>query len=102
MNSLTDQDWGWRPFLFLRPGKDQDMRNALLSKMTFCFGTPLAVVLLLLRFIVEHTITPASIAAVVLGCWIGFFLAYKFTFAIFWNRRARRLRTLEAHTNAKV
>jgi hypothetical protein len=61
-----------------------------------------AVVLLLLRFVVEHTITPTSIAVVVLGCWIGFFLGYKFTFAIFWNRRASRLRSLEGHTDAKV
>ena len=102
MNSLTDQDWGWRPFLFLRPDKEQDMTNTLLLKMTFCFGSSLAALLLLLRWLVEHTITLASIAAVAAGCWVGFLLAYKFTFAIFWNRRARRLRTLEAHTNAKV
>ena len=102
MNSLTDQNWGWRPFLFLRPDKNQDISNAVLLKMSFYFGSSVAVLLLLLRFLIERTITPVSIAAVVLGCWLAFFLAYKFTFAIFWNRRARRLRTLEAHTNAKV
>ena len=102
MNSLTDQDWGWRPFLFLRPDKEQDMTNTLLLKMTFCFGSSLAALLLLLRWLVEHTITPACIAAVVVGCWVGFLLAYKFTFAIFWNRRARRLRTLHAEPGAKA
>jgi hypothetical protein len=102
MNWLTDQDWGWRPFLFLRPGRDRDMRNPLLLKMALCYGSTLAVLLLLLRFSVEHTITAASTVAVVFFCWIGFFLGYKFTFAIFWNRRARRLRTLGADTNAKV
>ena len=78
------------------------MTNAVLLKMTFCFGSSLAVLLLLLRLLVEHTITPTNIAVVAVGCWAGFFLAYKFTFAIFWNRRARRLRNSEAHTNAKV
>ena len=74
------------------------MTNAVLLKMTLCFGSSLAVLLLLLLLLVERSITPASIAVVAFGCWVGFFLAYKFTFAIFWNRRARRLRTLEAHT----
>ena len=78
------------------------MSNAVLLKMSFCFGSSLAVLLLLLRFLAEHTVSRASIAAVVFGCWVGFFLAYKFTFAIFWNRRAKRLRSLGAHTNAKV
>ena len=45
MNWLTDQDWGWRTFPFLRPDKDRDMRNAFLLKMALCYGSILAVLL---------------------------------------------------------
>src|SRR4051812_10461480 len=96
MNSLTDQDWGWRPFLFLRPHKHQDIDNVVLLKMTSCFGPAAGCLALLAFFILTRSVTPRDAILCIAGGSIAFFIGYKFTFAIFWNRRAKRLRSVDA------
>lgn len=92
VNSLTDQNWGWWPVLSLRPPKDSDIDNLTLLKMTCFLGPATGLVMLLFRVRNLEALTLQRIALhVVLGCAI-FFVLYKFTFAFFWNRRARRLR----------
>jgi hypothetical protein len=98
MNFLTDQDWGWRPFLFLRPEKDRDIDNVVLLKMASCFGPSAVLVALLVLFLLGYGITARDTSLFVAGGWIAFFIGYKFTFAIFWNRRAKRLRSLGAQS----
>ena len=46
----------------------------------------------LLLYLEMRTLSAAIAAAVVLFTSLAFFIVYKFTFAITWNRRARRLR----------
>ncbi len=96
MNFLTDQEWGWCPFLFLRPRKDQDIDNAVLLKMACCFGPVAGLVALLPLFLFRHGVTAREVILCLVGASILFFLAYKWTFAIFWNRRAERLRSSNA------
>ena len=102
MNSLTDKDWGWWPFLFLRPRKEADIDNVLLLKMACCFGPLVTAFVLFVRFTLREPITTASAGVCVVGCSIAFFIGYKLTFAIFWNRRARRLRLSEAPSDAET
>ena len=86
MNWLTDMDGGWWPFLFLRPDKSEDITTALVAKMSIYYGFPTGVILTILF---RHWIViPAMVVA--------FFVGYRLTFAIFWNRRARRLRRSNA------
>jgi hypothetical protein len=102
MNSMTDKDWGWRPFLFLRPRRDEDICNITLLKMAACFGPLIAALVLVVRFLLREPISAASAGVCIIACCIAFFVAYKFSFAISWNRRARRLRSSEAPLNAKT
>ena len=93
MNSLTDMDWGWWPVLFLRPPKDRDIDNIVLLKMTWLYGPVTGLLVFLVRLKRIQSVTAAGITFhVLLGCLL-FFLLYKCTFAVFWNRRARRLRS---------
>lgn len=92
MNLLTDMDWGWWPVLFLRPPKDRDIDNVVLLKLTLWFGTLVGLAVCLIPIRGAPGLTAAEIARLFLCAWVVFFLGYKFTFAIFWNRRARRLR----------
>jgi hypothetical protein len=92
MNKLTDMDWGWWPVLFLRPAKDKDIDNLVLLKMSLIFGSVIGILLLLLYLALTRTSTLGCIVFFILLGWILFFINYKFTFAYFWNRRARRLR----------
>jgi hypothetical protein len=102
MNSLTDKDWGWQPFLFLRPRRDEDIDNSTLLKMSLCYGPLIAALVLVVRFILREPVTISSAAICVLFCCAAFFIGYKFTFAISWNRRARRLRSSESPPSAKI
>ena len=96
MNSLTDMDWGWWPAVFLRPPKHKDMDTVVLLKMTCFFGPMTALVVLLGRVVRMGRVTLS--ATDLLLCCVLFFVLYRFTFAVAWNRRARRLRdTQEGH-----
>jgi hypothetical protein len=95
LNRLTDMDWGWWPMLAFRPPKDRDIDNRVLLKVSPVFGSISG---LLIFLIVSARYSPfitvwSLIACLLLGI-VFFFTFYKFTFALFWNRRARRLRTL--------
>lgn len=92
MNQLTDMDWGWWPVLFLRPPKDRDIGNVVLLKMTLWFGTLVGLAVWLIPQPGAHGLTASEFFRLILFGWVVFFLGYKFTFAILWNRRARRLR----------
>ena len=93
MNKLTDMDSGWFPVLFLRPTKDKDIDNVVLVKLSLVFGSAIGVILLLLNFTKEVGISLGNVVFSMLAGWVIFFVLYKLTFAFFWNRRARRLRS---------
>ena len=92
MNRLTDMDAGWWPFLRLRPARHERMDNARLLRMSLHFG-PLYGLLVFCWYLYVGFVQPSpmSAAACVLAAVAFFFVFYKFTFAIFWNRRAVRL-----------
>jgi len=96
MNWLTDMDGGWWPFLRLRPARNQPMDNARLLRMSFHFG-PLYGLLVFFWYLFVGFVPSSPVWAVfcVLGFVAFFFIGYKFTFAIFWNRRAVRLQAEE-------
>jgi len=95
MNRLTDMDSGWWPFLRLRPEMDQPIDNRLLLKMSICYGPLYGVILSLVvipRISVLSWLTVAAGVLLNIALFtVLFFAFYKYTFAIFWNRRARRL-----------
>jgi hypothetical protein len=104
MNWFTDMDSGWWPVLSLRPSKDRDIDNRVLFKISPVFGSLTGFAIFVLSY--PQMISAASVSGVVavladvmlwylFGC-VVFFVGYKFTFAYFWNRRARRLRSSEA------
>jgi len=107
MNRLTDMDWGWWPVLFLRPPKDKDMDNLVLLKMTLFGGSVVGVLFLLIVIIgATEALTPEDIISDIIFClllgWVLFFAVYKMTFAYFWNRRARRLRSHQAKDETAI
>jgi hypothetical protein len=107
MNWLTDMDWGWWPVLSLRPPKDKDMDNLVLLKMTFLSGSVVGLLLLLVVIIgATEALTLGDIIFDIIFClllgWALYFVIYKMTFAYFWNRRARRLRSHQAKDETAI
>jgi hypothetical protein len=103
MNWLTDMDWGWQPVVSWRPPKDRDIDSRLIFKLSLLFGC-IPSLIVTLGFALEHMRTLTRSQDMILAIWgcgfivlapVFFFVVYKFTFAWFWNRRARRLRNDE-------
>ena len=93
MNMLTDIDSGWWPVLFLRPAKNKNIDNTILVKLSLVFGPILGLGLWFSSFANTGIINFGNALLFVLTACLLFFVLYKVTFAYFWNRRARRLRS---------
>lgn len=90
MNQLTDMDSGWWPFLRLRPPKTERLTTQRVALMSIAYGSFYASILAL--FFLWKGRLVVSRLPLLFGCFIVFFfLAYRFTFAIAWNMRAKRL-----------
>ena len=101
MNRLSDMDSGWWPFLHVRPQKDKPMDNSVLLKMSACYGPLYGLVLGLLAAIGIQQFSLWVIVGNIVLISVVFFPLYKFTFAILWNRRARRLQA-SSESDARV
>src|ERR1051326_4510674 len=93
LNSLNDQDWGWWPLVCLRPQKHRNLDARTVLRLTAFFG-PLSGAFAFVsdRPFSVGELTLLNLAAHVFLACVVFFLLYKFTFALAWNRRARRFR----------
>lgn len=94
MNRLTDMNAGWWPLLHLRPARAELMDNRRLAKIAVHFGSLFGLLIYGWYVLVEFMPLSASWALFcVATSVVFFFLGYKYTFAVFWNRRAERLRS---------
>lgn len=101
INRLSDFDAGWWPLLRLRPAKDQLMDTMQLVKIVGAAGALVGVPLVGIAAVLQHPYLPWLDLATYLGlACVGFFVVYKFTFALAWNRRARRLQAFAAGSDA--
>lgn len=89
MNWLNDMDWGWWPFLRLRPGKDGFISNGVALKLTSFFGTFSGILIWLLS---GANLALLSMGIALVMGWVLFFLVFRLTFGAAWNHRARTLR----------
>lgn len=94
-NRLTDMDWGWQPFLYLRPARDERMTTRRVALMALHFGPLVAAViggLILWRHPALRASTLPLMAGAVAVSTLLFFPFYLLTFAQCWNIRAAELR----------
>jgi hypothetical protein len=90
INALSDQDNGWWPFLHLRPDPSDRMTSWRVLLLAVLYGLPAA---LLGNIVVKVTRERADLHPLLFPMAVvaGFFVLYRFTFALCWNRRAARL-----------
>ena len=86
INGLSDQDAGWWPFLFLRPDPSERMTSRRVLLLAILYGLPAA---LLMNIVMKVSHERAELHPLVfpLAVILGFFVLYRFTFALCWNRR---------------
>ncbi len=94
-NRLSDMDWGWWPFLYLRPPRDERMTTRRVALMALHFGPIVGVVLVALVLwrqpLLRPFIAPLSVGTMI-GSALWFLLVYRLSFAYCWNVRAAALK----------
>lgn len=91
INTMSDKDWSWWPFLWLRPEPHARFSMRRLAAVSVLYGLPVGLLsaLLIYRFAPEaHAAIPMVVAAFpLLFLFVGSVVV-----APMWNRRAVRLR----------
>jgi hypothetical protein len=92
VNALSDMDSGWWPFLFLRPQQDERMTNLRVLMLSLLYGVMGGMLAnIALRITGEGDASHVHFLTFPAGATLGFFVIYRLTFALCWNRRADRL-----------
>lgn len=89
-NWLSDKDFIWWPFSFLKPEPQVPMTFKLTSLMTACFGG-LAFMMFTIMAIMNNAFTAEVGFQTFLFCFFGFFGWFNIITKPLWNRRARAL-----------
>ncbi len=89
-NWLSDKDFIWWPFSFLRPEKNVEMTFKLTTIMTFCFGG-LGFLMFAVMSVMNNAFTMDSMIQVFLTLFLGFFVWFNTVTKPLWNYRARQL-----------
>lgn len=87
-NQLSDQNWVWFPFLFLKLQPNEVIGFIQWLKMTICFGGYFAVFYYLKQFVFGQEIEVFQGA---LKGLLGFGFWFALVTRTFWNMRAREL-----------
>jgi hypothetical protein len=89
-NWLSDKDFIWWPFSFLRPARNEIMDMKLVMLMTACFGG-LAFLMFTAFSVVNNLFSLDSMIVTLMACFGGFFLWFSLITKPMWNIRARKL-----------
>ncbi|MFK7824957.1 MAG: hypothetical protein AB8G05_12420 [Oligoflexales bacterium] len=90
-NWLSDTNFVWFPFLWLKLIPSQLLTPMHIVKMTFWFALYFNFVYLAKRLIFGETLGLAQFFQGQLGFMVLFFIWFNLVTKTFWNRRARRL-----------
>lgn len=88
-NWLSDKDFIWWPFSFLRPDAKEPMTFKLTNQMTLCFGG-LSFLMFTVLAIANNAFSFETAISTLLGCFGGFFIWFNLVTKPLWNRRSSK------------
>lgn len=89
-NWVSDKDFIWWPFSFLRPEKNQPMTMGLIFQMAACFSG-LGTLMFTAFAFVNNIFSFSSLLQTLVLSFVLFFLWFTLITRTFWNRRAYKL-----------
>lgn len=95
VNEVSDKDWSWWPFLWLRPEKQQQLTFVRMASISMLYGVPASAVLGL-GIRLQYAETIAELIATSLFFPLLLLFVSTVVVAPMWNRRADRLRARQA------
>ncbi|MEO6419166.1 MAG: hypothetical protein ABIP39_07155 [Polyangiaceae bacterium] len=90
LNSLSDMDSGWWPFLFMRPSPETRMCNRRVAAIAGLYGVFAAMFANAVIAVSGESVRLSVVTFPVLTTLV-FFVMFRITFAWSWNARAKRL-----------
>ena len=100
VNEVSDRDWSWWPFIWLRPEKHVDLSLARVVAISVLYGVPSSL-LMALAVSVFRRPPVAELAQTVALFPLLFLFVGSVVIAPMWNRRADRLRARRASDAAR-
>ncbi len=88
---LSDQDFIWWPFSFLRPAPADPITFKLTLMMTGCFGG-LGFLMFTVMALANSAFTADAAVSTLAFCFGGFFVWFNAVTKPLWNRRVRQLK----------
>ncbi|CAN5515794.1 hypothetical protein BH10BDE1_BH10BDE1_14030 [soil metagenome] len=101
LNSVTDRDQLWSPFLSLRPNKNETISLAHAGKIALYFGLSYGAVYDVLSILVKPDLNVLNLLLVPILAVPLYFCVFGVFFILPWNARARRLRDLVSASTAR-
>ncbi len=95
VNEVSDKDWSWWPFLWLRPAKEAHLSFARMAAISMLYGVPASAVLAL-GIRLQYAETLSELVGTSLFFPLLFLFVSSVVVAPMWNRRADRLRARQA------
>jgi H+/Cl- antiporter ClcA len=90
LNFMSDMDATWWPFGFLRPEQHEKMSNLRVLALAVLYGVFAGMLGNVALKLAHEAHRVHSVLTFPLWTTLGFFMLYRFTFALAWNRRAER------------
>ena len=91
INDVSDRDWSWWPFLWLRPEKTAHLSLTRILSLSVLYGVPASVLMGLAVHVLRAPSTP-ELLFTAFAFPMLFLLTGSAVVAPMWNRRADRLR----------
>lgn len=89
-NWLSDKDFIWWPFSFLRPDPKDPITFKTTLQMTGCFGG-LTFVFFSVFALMNNALTADYLFLTFLSCFLGFFIWFNAITRPLWNHRSKKL-----------
>ena len=94
LNSMTDRDQLWSPFLYLRPKKDENISFQHAGKIALYFGLSYGAVYDILSLLIKPEPNILHLLLVPILAVPLYFAVFGLLFILPWNARAERLREI--------
>ncbi len=96
LNAHSDDGLSWWPFSFLKPDVHLPITALRALALAVLYAVPACLVAVVMGQSTGDHLSPRWLARVTLASTATFFVVFRCSFALVWNRRARRLQSARA------
>ena len=96
VNALSDDGQSWWPFSFLKPAVHLPLTTPRVLALSILYAVPACLIAAVMGHGMGDRVSGNELARIIVAATMAFFMVFQCSFALVWNRRARRLQTERA------